>query len=536
MGSLFLVFLILLVDDGLHARGSIDTELSFDQNYEVIWGDDHVVSLNQGKEIQLTMDNSSGSGFGSKMTYGSGLFHLRIKVPDRNSAGVVTAYYMAKGIESKEFTFGLTPQQIFTITEFFGTNIKLCKTHASSNILLFYVDNIPIRVYKNKSNIGVGYPSKPMQIQATLWDGDSWATNGVLVPIMQLSGAGIVVAAARTDKKLGEFGRISAPNPELRELVVFLYEEGEEEINLKEKPLASLQLTQFGCGSLALASHYNHCILDGIAVRDFEVNLAALTRGDDLIIVPNADRTLLRAQNPPKIKHPHFEYSKSTGIENLFTIRGTSGINARQSLEENQIHVLYLSPQKIGSFKKKALKNSNLKNSTTFQVIAAKIWKARSIATKMPEDTVSTMLFPVDVRKRIVPELPDGFAGNALVPGFARATVRELMELDDACHIRKVQEGIERLDDEYIKSGIDWLEVNRGVPCRDDSFSLVAWWRLGLEEQLFAWGKLKCATPLAVKPGLVMLLPGAQDEGGLSICLNLPEDQMQEFCRIMLEI
>ncbi|XP_061351932.1 acyltransferase GLAUCE-like [Gastrolobium bilobum] len=348
--------------------------------------------------------------------------------------------------------------------------------------------------------------------------------------------AGIVVAAAKTTKKLSDFGVISAPNPELRELVVFLHEEGKEETDLKEKPLVSLQLTQFGCGSLALASHYNHCTLDGISVRDFEVNLAALTSGDDLIVVPNADRTLLRARNPPMISHPHFEYSKSSDTENSFTIRGTSGTNVRQSMADNQIHMLYLSPQQIASFKKKALKDSNLKTSTTFQVVAAKIWKARSIATKMPKDKVSTMLFPVDVRKRIVPELPNGFAGNALVPGFARATVKELMELEDACHIRKVQEGIERLDDEYIKSGIDWLEVNKGFPCNDDSFSLVAWWRLGLEEQLFAWGKLKCATPLAVKPGLVMLLPGSQHEGGLNICLDLPEDQMQEFCRLMLEI
>lgn len=287
---------------------------------------------------------------------------------------------------------------------------------------------------------------------------------------------------------------------------------------------------------MALASHYNHCTLDGIAVRDFEVNLAALTRGEDLIIVPNADRTLLRARNPPKINHPHFEYSKSTDIENLFTVRGTNGTNVRQSMSENQTQVLYLSPQQIASLKNKALKGSNLKNSTTFQVVAAKIWKARSIATKMPEDKVSTMLFPVDTRKRIVPELPYGFAGNALVPGFARATVRELMELDYAYHIRKVQEGIERLDDEYIRSGIDWLEMNSGVPCREDSFSLVAWWRLGLEEQNFAWGRLKYTTPLAVKPGLVMLLPGPPGEGGLSICLDLPEDQMQKFCRIMLEV
>lgn len=286
---------------------------------------------------------------------------------------------------------------------------------------------------------------------------------------------------------------------------------------------------------MALSSHYNHCILDGIAVREFEANLASLTRGDDMIIIPNADRTLLKARNSPKITHPHFEYSKSANIENLFTMRGTSGTNVKKDLTENQTHVLYLSQQKIASYKKKALENTALKNITTFQVVAAKIWKARALATKMSHEKVSTMLFPVDVRKRVVPELPNSFAGNALVPGFARATVKELMELEDDFHIRKVQEGIERLDDEYIKSGIDWLELNRGVPCKEDSFSLVAWWRLGLENEVFAWGRLKCATPLIVKPGLVMLLPGDNDEGGLNICLSLPQDQLQEFCRIMLE-
>lgn len=55
--------------------------------------------------------------------------------------------------------------------------------------------------------------------------------------------AGIVVAAAKTDQKLSEFGVISAPNPELRELVVFLH--GDEDTNLKEKPLASLQVNVF---------------------------------------------------------------------------------------------------------------------------------------------------------------------------------------------------------------------------------------------------------------------------------------------------
>uniref|UniRef100_A0A7N2MM49 GH16 domain-containing protein n=1 Tax=Quercus lobata TaxID=97700 RepID=A0A7N2MM49_QUELO len=42
----------------------------------------------------------------------------------------------------------------------------------------FYVDNVPIRVFKNNKNIGVNYPSQPMHIEASLWDGDSWATDG----------------------------------------------------------------------------------------------------------------------------------------------------------------------------------------------------------------------------------------------------------------------------------------------------------------------------------------------------------------------
>ncbi|GAB4841347.1 hypothetical protein Ancab_022074 [Ancistrocladus abbreviatus] len=44
--------------------------------------------------------------------------------------------------------------------------------------IVFYVDNTPIRVFKNSKRIKVPYPSHPMKLQVSLWDGDSWATNG----------------------------------------------------------------------------------------------------------------------------------------------------------------------------------------------------------------------------------------------------------------------------------------------------------------------------------------------------------------------
>ncbi|XVF32181.1 hypothetical protein REPUB_Repub17cG0059800 [Reevesia pubescens] len=181
------------------AKTSADI-VRFDENYEITWGNDHVFSLNQGTEIQLSMDISSGSGFGSKQSYGSGFLHLRIKLPNKDSAGVVTAFYLtSKGNKHDEVDFeflgnregkpitlqtnvfadgvGDREQRFllwFDPTADFHTYQILWNQHQ----IVFYVDDIPIRVFKNNKNIGVGYPSQPMKVEASLWDGDSWATDG----------------------------------------------------------------------------------------------------------------------------------------------------------------------------------------------------------------------------------------------------------------------------------------------------------------------------------------------------------------------
>ncbi|MCD7449244.1 putative xyloglucan endotransglucosylase/hydrolase protein 27 [Datura stramonium] len=44
--------------------------------------------------------------------------------------------------------------------------------------IIFYVDNVPIREFKRTQAMGGDFPSKPMSLYATIWDGSSWATNG----------------------------------------------------------------------------------------------------------------------------------------------------------------------------------------------------------------------------------------------------------------------------------------------------------------------------------------------------------------------
>ena len=57
---------------------------------------------------------------------------------------------------------------------------------------------------------------------------------------------------------------------------------------------------------------------------------------------------------------------------------------------------------------------------------------------------------------------------------------------------------------------------------------------IGAKGEVFAWGRVKCATPNVVKPGLVMLLPGPKGEGSLNVCLQLHGDQMDDFYRLMM--
>ncbi|CAH9074303.1 unnamed protein product [Cuscuta epithymum] len=178
-------------------------DVPFDDNYSVEWGNDHVTSFNHGMQVQLSLDQNSGSRFGSKSFYGSGFFEMRMKVPPQDSAGVVTAFYLTSNTENgrhDELDFEFLGNregkpitlQTNVITEGIGNREERiilwfdpsADFHSyqilwNQHQVVFYVDNTPIRVFKNNAKIGVEYPSShPMQIECSLWNGESWATDG----------------------------------------------------------------------------------------------------------------------------------------------------------------------------------------------------------------------------------------------------------------------------------------------------------------------------------------------------------------------
>eukprot|EP00262_Sarcandra_glabra_P017077 TRINITY_DN573_c0_g1_i1.p1 TRINITY_DN573_c0_g1~~TRINITY_DN573_c0_g1_i1.p1 ORF type:complete len:340 (-),score=25.28 TRINITY_DN573_c0_g1_i1:177-1196(-) len=179
--------------------------LSFDEAYSPLFGDGNLVRLPDGKSVRLLLDRYTGSGFISSDLYDHGFFSASIKLPSDYTAGVVVAFYTSNGdIFEKthdeldfEFLGNINGKPWRVQTNVYG-NGSTSRGREERYILgfdpsqefhrysilwtqkniIFYIDEIPIREVASSDAMGGDYPSKPMSLYATIWDGSNWATSG----------------------------------------------------------------------------------------------------------------------------------------------------------------------------------------------------------------------------------------------------------------------------------------------------------------------------------------------------------------------
>ncbi|KAJ6324181.1 hypothetical protein OIU76_011476 [Salix suchowensis] len=169
------------------------------------FGDDNLVMYRDGKTVHLSLDERTGSGFASQDLYLHGYFSASIKLPADYTAGVVVAFYMSNGdmFEKNhdeidfEFLGKIRGKDWRIQTNIYGngsTSVGREERYSlwfdpsddfhqysilwTNSQIIFYVDNIPIREVKRTESMGGDFPSKPMSLYATIWDGSDWATNG----------------------------------------------------------------------------------------------------------------------------------------------------------------------------------------------------------------------------------------------------------------------------------------------------------------------------------------------------------------------
>ncbi|KAJ7969367.1 Xyloglucan endotransglucosylase/hydrolase [Quillaja saponaria] len=158
-------------------------DVAFGRNYMPTWAFDHIKYFNGGSEIQLHLDKYTGTGFQSKGSYLFGHFSMQIKLVPGDSAGTVTAFYLWSGqpyiLQTNVFTGGKgdREQRRFDPTKAYHSYSVLWNLYQ----IVFLVDDVPIRVFKNCKELGVRFPfNQPMKIYSSLWNADDWATRGGL--------------------------------------------------------------------------------------------------------------------------------------------------------------------------------------------------------------------------------------------------------------------------------------------------------------------------------------------------------------------
>ncbi|KAL4196087.1 hypothetical protein AMTRI_Chr04g244290 [Amborella trichopoda] len=198
-GFLFVLLVLFLYSSMVYSR-----EILFDEGYSPLFGGDNLIVSKDGKTAQILLDKSTGAGFLSQDLFLHGFFSASIKLPADYTAGVVVAFYMSNGdIFEKnhdeldfEFLGNIRGKEWRVQTNVYGngsTNVGREERfdlwfdpsedfHAYSILwtedqIVFYIDNVPIREMK-REGMGTHYPSKPMSLYATIWDGSDWATSG----------------------------------------------------------------------------------------------------------------------------------------------------------------------------------------------------------------------------------------------------------------------------------------------------------------------------------------------------------------------
>nr|GMC64864.1 shikimate O-hydroxycinnamoyltransferase-like [Ipomoea batatas] len=326
---------------------------------------------------------------------------------------------------------------------------------------------------------------------------------------------------AESDAIIDDFGDFT-PSLELRKLLPSVHTSGD----ISSFPLAFFQVTRFKCGGVSLGTGIFHTLADGLSALHFINTWADLARGLSVAIPPFIDRTILRAGDPPRPAFKHIEYDPPPTL-----------LSKLQGANNSTTAMLKIAPQQLA-----LLKTKSGHEGSTYEILAAHIWRCVCKARGLSDDQTTKLYIATDGRSRLCPPLPPGFLGNVIFTTTPVAESGELQTEPLARSAKRIHGALVRMDDEYLRSALDYLE------CQPDLSKLVrgsnyfaspnlninSWTRLPVHNSDFGWG-----TPIHMGPALILyegtvyILPSPNKDRSLTLAVCLDADHMPLFQELL---
>ncbi|KAK4483377.1 hypothetical protein RD792_010563 [Penstemon davidsonii] len=315
------------------------------------------------------------------------------------------------------------------------------------------------------------------------------------------NGEGVLFVEAESDGVLDDLGDFT-PKPELKISLIPIvdYSQG-----ISTYPLVLLQVTQFKCGGVCLGVKNEHHLSDGLSALHFINTWADIARGLDITVMPVIDRSLLRARDPPQPQFEHIEYHQPAP----------------------------------------AMKDGNVVAYSSYEVLAGHIWRCVCKARELDEDQETRIRIPIDGRTRLRPPLPPGYFGNAISPITSIALSGEIISKPLKYVVSIVHDAITRMNDDYLRSTVDYLELQPDLSVfatgdhtfRCPNLGMNSWVRLPIYDADFGWGKPVYMGPGAIPcEGKILMMPSPINDGSVLISIPFPKDRMKLFETFLYEI
>ncbi|KAF9619819.1 hypothetical protein IFM89_009570 [Coptis chinensis] len=345
---------------------------------------------------------------------------------------------------------------------------------------------------------------------------------------IECNGEGVLFFEAYTKFVLDDLGDFE-PGMELMQLIPRL-SEGHDVFS---SPLMLLQVTYFKCGGVSLGVAAQHTLLDGASGTHFINSWARTAQDLDVQIPPLLDRTVLLARQPPTPCFPHVEHQPPPSIEST-----NQKPECQSSPKCTVVATFKISRHQINLLKAQCRDESNRITFSTYEVLAGHIWRCASKARGLSYEQETTLTIVVDGRTRLSPPLTFGYLGNAVFYLTAKATSGDIVSNPLIYAVQKVHETIVMADDKYLRSAIDYMELQsdllslvKGPQCfGSPNLGFISWCRMPIHDADFGWGRPFYMGPGSVMhEGLAYLVPSPSNDGNLSFAMPLQSDSILLF-------
>ncbi|KAL0922049.1 hypothetical protein M5K25_006009 [Dendrobium thyrsiflorum] len=384
---------------------------------------------------------------------------------------------------------------------------------------------------------------------------------------IRCTGEGALFFEAVSDLTLDEFG---VYKPSLDNCRLLVPTDGFNALGKRDDsiPILMVQLTTFKCGGLCLGTAIHKQATDGITWTSssdpFPSPAASIKASLARVLVsyyPFAGRFAKSSQGRLEIRCTgegalFFEavsdltldefgvYKPS--LENCRLLVPTDGFNfhhpefdLRERPEKQEpvsFTCLNVTPAQLV-----AVKASCGGKYSSFESMAAHIWRCTCLARgpTRPDEEIRLVMSP-DLRRRLSHTIPSDFVGNAIT---ATVAIAPAVEVAAGLPAARIREAIEKLEEEYLLSAVDYLELQedkRRLARSAGNFAATdiavgSWNRLPLYEVDFGWGPPEFMGPAAITYRRLFVILSSPD-GGVKVCCSLETEKMDCFVKLFYEL